>query len=226
MSIPWDWVRFLDAAYTSEIRNVDLAMQEALESLGVDDQTLIIIAADHGEELYDHGRLGHRSNKSLHEELIHVPLVIVFPEGRYAGRRIDTPVSLVDLVPTILDVLDLEIPSDLSGRSLVPLLEGEPFGPRPLYAEVTDGRSPTRAIIDWPWKYVHRFTPGRGMLYNLESDPGETVDLTDIDGDVKRYMLKTLLDWSNGLEPRWEPADPQPLTPEEIKRLKLLGYIQ
>lgn len=220
------WVRFLDAAYTSEIRNVDRAMQEAITSLGIDEQTLVVLTADHGEELYDHGKFGHRNNDSLYEELIHVPLVIIFPDQRWAGRVVETPVSLIDLVPTVLEVLGMDVPPDLSGRSLVQLLEGEPWAIRPIYAEVTDGWNPVRAIIDWPWKYVHRFSPGEGELYDLEQDPHETTDLSDVHPRIKSYMRRTLVMWAADLEPRWEASQPTPLTLEEIKKLKLLGYIQ
>jgi arylsulfatase A-like enzyme len=220
------WVRFLRAAYESEVRNVDEAMEEALGRLGIDDGTLVIVTADHGEEIYDHGSLGHRSNRSLHEELIHVPLVVLLPGREHAGEVIDDPVSLVDLYPTLLDLLGLPVPGDLPGRSLVPLIEAGQWPPGPVFSEVWDERRRTSCVIRYPWKYVRIPTMDGDALYNLEEDPGERVDLLASEPAIASDLESELIRWSSTLEPRWDAVEALPLSPEEVKRLKLLGYIQ
>jgi arylsulfatase A-like enzyme len=221
-----EWIEFLSAAYASEIRMVDEAMQEALETLGVDDRTILVVTSDHGEELFEHGRHGHRNNDRLYQELLHVPLLFVLPGGWGAGRVIDTPVSLVDVTPTILALLGLEVPADLSGRSLLPLMEGRPFPDRPLYAEVASEDGVKRCIIEYPWKYIHDFGSGHGELYDLDADPGETRDLVDLEPARAAALRETLLTWYKGTTARWKVGPPPELSQEDFIRLKLLGYIE
>ena len=95
---------------------MDQTIDDLMNELATRDllgRSLLIITADHGEEIYDHGGWGHRHQ--LHDELPHVPLVIRWPGGEQADTRVTTLVSLVDLAPTILNVLGLRVPSDFKG---------------------------------------------------------------------------------------------------------------
>ncbi|MBW2260700.1 MAG: sulfatase [Deltaproteobacteria bacterium] len=225
--IPHDeWVEFLSAAYASEIRMVDSAMEEALTELGVDDRTILVVTSDHGEELFDHGGHGHRMNDRLYEELIHVPLLFVLPGGWGAGTVVDTPVSLVDIVPTLLDLLGLEVPADLSGLSLLPLMQGQSLPERPLYAEVASQSGVKRCIIEYPWKYIHDFGSVEGELYDLEADPAESRDLVDLEPERAAALREKLLAWYKGARVRWQVGEPPELSQEDFIRLKLLGYIE
>ncbi len=219
-----EYVRFLKAAYLSEVRTIDDAMSQALASLGVDDQTMIIVTADHGEELFDHGWCGHRH--TLYQELTHVPLIIRLPGKERAGTVIHAPVSLVDVFPTVLDLLDLSMPKGLSGVSLKPLIEGKTVSKRPLYIEVDNRRVQLRALVEYPWKYIYNLTEKTGELFNLKRDPGEKNDLAKQNAGRGKTMRRRLLRLTEQIKPRWVSQGTESLTPNEIKQLKKMGYLQ
>lgn len=127
-----DKVRVL-AFYESDISYNDQQFGELvayLEKIGHKEDTMIILTADHGEEMYEHGRIGH--GQSLREELVRVPLVIYYPPLFPAGRVVEEGVDTVDILPTIADALGQPIPKDVQGESLVPLAQGVGVGyPRP-----------------------------------------------------------------------------------------------
>ncbi len=114
--------------YADAIRRVDAYIGRILQTLdasGMLEDTWIILLADHGQELMEHGgMLGH---STLYRELVHVPLVMRLPRLAYAGVRIDEPVQLIDIMPTVLDYLGLA-PMDVPARTLLPLLRGEKTG--------------------------------------------------------------------------------------------------
>ncbi len=219
-----DFVEFMIAAYKTEIRYTDEAMRQALATIGVDDQTLVVITADHGEEFYDHKKVGHRH--SLYQELIHVPLVIRLPGKRAAGTVIDTPVSLVDIMPTILDVLELPIPDGLSGVSLKPLIEGAETTSRTVYCEVENRVGESRCIVEYPWKLIYKYKPDTMELYNLEDDPREKTNLSVAESSRAKAMQKRLFDWVDETTPRWKAAPLKRLSRQELKQLREMGYIQ
>jgi len=198
-------------------------MNKALALLGIDDNALVIVTSDHGEELFDHGWCGHRH--SLYQELIHVPLVIRLPGKAKAGTVIDTPVSLIDLYPTILDLLHLEIPQKLSGMSLVPLIQGDKLPSRPLFLEVNNRGGEERAMVDYPWKIVLNLTKKSTALYNLESDPKENVNLIKEQGPRADTMRRQLLKWVEETKPRWRAQRSDTLSQQEIQQLKKMGYL-
>jgi arylsulfatase A-like enzyme len=222
-----DWKRFLAASYASEIRMTDEAMREALVSkLGVDDRTVLVVTSDHGEELWERGDWGHRVSDSLHQELIHVPLVVTLPGFAHAGEVVRTPVSLVDLMPTILELAGAEVPGDLPGRSLLAIIEGQDPPDRALFSEVHSDMGVSRCIVEYPYKYIHSFTLDRGELYDLEADPGEREDLSSSRPALARRMREDLMAWYGDREPRFEVGEAPPLSPEQIMRLRLLGYVE
>ncbi|MBX3276206.1 MAG: sulfatase [Sandaracinaceae bacterium] len=181
----------LEALYDGEISYHDrhfASVMEGLERRGLADDTIVVFTADHGEEFWDHGSVGH--GHSVFEELIRVPLIVRWPGVTDAGgpdgaARIDAPVGLVDVMPTILDALGLPIPDTLSGRSLAPMLRGALEDAPPLaLAGFMDG---WRAIVVGRLKLVQR-TPARWMLYDLAADPGETTDLAATRPLAVRYL--------------------------------------
>ena len=156
------------ALYDASIRYTDEVLASffaELEVLGLDRETTIIITADHGEELADHGRLGHTQ---LYPESLRVPLVIVHPELA-SGLRIPGPVSSVDLTPTLADLAGIPSPENLAGASLRPLLEGaEEQPPRAVYAEVRDLET-VRALISAEGGGLHQL-----LALSPNSEPGGT----------------------------------------------------
>ncbi|MDX6768736.1 MAG: sulfatase-like hydrolase/transferase [Elusimicrobiota bacterium] len=148
-----------------------------LKAEGLWDRALVAIVADHGESLCDgaagrgarkgHGQLGH-------EEQLRVPWVLKLPGGRFGGRRVETPVELIDAAPTILAALGLPAPESFQGRDRMPEAAGAPGDPAaPVFAE-TDGGFAVRA---GGWKLL--WSPSTGWrLHDLTRDPGETRDLS------------------------------------------------
>jgi len=127
--------------YAGEVRYVDSAIGrlfERLTKLGEADRTLVVVTSDHGEEFGEHGGVQHA--QTIYEEVLHVPLILRAPRLVPAGVRVPGPVSLVDLLPTVLDLLGIPPPPATDGRSLVPLLR-DPRGTspvRPVFFEVRE----------------------------------------------------------------------------------------
>jgi arylsulfatase A-like enzyme len=220
-----DYREFLKAGYMSDIRKTDEAMKGAFEMLGVDDQTLVIVTSDHGEELFDHGGLGHHQN-SLYQELLHVPLIVRLPHGKGAGKVIDTPVSTIDIYPTLLDLLGLPIPKGLAGVSLKPLVEGGSIPKRKLFAEVNSSSGDSRALIDYPWKYVFDIMNKQSQMFNLESDPTEKNNVVLQYKDKAKELHNQLLEWIESSQLRWPEAQRVEFSEQDIKQLKAMGYMQ
>jgi arylsulfatase len=142
------------------------------------DDTLIIVVADHGEHLGEHGLWF--THTLPYQETLHVPLLVKLPLCRAAGRLIDTPVSTLDILPTLLDWLDLPA-ADGDGRSLRDLVEGHDRDDASLLV-AEQGSEPddySKSLTVWPWKLIYfRFPAGeRYELYDLSQDPEERRDL-------------------------------------------------
>jgi arylsulfatase A-like enzyme len=143
------------------------------------ENTLIVITSDHGTELYEHRRFDH--GFTLYNGQIHLPQFVKLP-GQTSGRSIDNRVSSIDIMPTILDLLDVDLPKAASGQlrgaSLVPSLQGEPVA-RDVFSE-TDYRQYTykRSIIaPSGWKLIYTLEDRSRELFDLDNDPAETNNL-------------------------------------------------
>ncbi len=220
--------RYKSQPYDGEIAYADSAVGKLLDTLrehGLYDGTLIAVMADHGESLGAHGENTH--GVFLYDETLHVPLLFKLPASRNAGTRVDTRAGLVDVMPTILQVAGLSVPSEVQGEDLLASRGRQDAGAtdRPAYAE-TDyphrafGWSSLRALRTG--KYVYIQSPDR-ELYNQEADPQEVKNLaTDskavagtLDAQLDAFRKKT----SQSLV---ELAKPDP---EQIKKLQALGYV-
>jgi arylsulfatase A-like enzyme len=119
-------VRFVARLYDAGIRNMDdttlTALLDRLEARGLARDTLVVFTSDHGEAFGEHGRFLH---DDVHEETVRVPLVLRFPGRLPAGRRIAAQAAVLDVMPTVLDLLHVPAPPSLQGRSLRPLLDGD-----------------------------------------------------------------------------------------------------
>lgn len=164
--------------YDAEITAVDRAVGRLLKGLvdaGVAEDTLVIVTADHGESLGEHGEKTH--GVFVYEATMHVPLLLRFP-GVAPGTVVQAPTSAVDVMPTVLDLLGLPS-ADTQGADLVPALRGQRLGARALYSEsllsqLSFGMAPLRAVRVGDQKWVRAPRPER---YDLSSDPGETTNL-------------------------------------------------
>jgi arylsulfatase A-like enzyme len=178
----------------------------------------VIVTADHGEELQDHGRLGHGSQ--LFEESLHVPLVLAGPSVE-PGRRPEV-VQGIDLLPTVLGLLGVAAPPGLPGRDL--RLPGE--AERPVVAETRYGIGPggesveLLAVRQGDSKLVHTPTLGTLTLYDLAADPGETQPVRDAARTT--LLLRVLERWRQDT-PRAEAAERR--DPALAEKLRALGYL-
>ncbi|MBM3993302.1 MAG: sulfatase [Planctomycetes bacterium] len=177
-------VRFWRAIYDEKIQRADQAFARFMSEftqLGLADKTLIVVTSDHGTEFYEHRRFDH--GFTLYSEQLHVPLIVRLP-GQQRGKLMADRVSSVDLMPTILDLLDVNVPAtvqnQLQGKSLAPTLRGEGTA-RDVFAE-TDYREYTykRAVITPDgWKLIYTLENKRRELYHLDADPAEQRDLAE-----------------------------------------------
>ena len=215
--------RFKDRPYDGEIAFVDAQLGRIMEVFKRKGTTLYVaVAGDHGESLGEHGEDGH--GVFLYEATQHVPLILNGP-GIPPGSTVDAAVGLVDVAPTLLDLLKLPALPDTDGRSLSALLRGEKAATRDyemetMYPSFSYGWAPLRAIRSGPYKYI---AAPRSELYELPTDPRETKDLS-------LTMAKRAAELGKMLAERVEsdltivPADDAD-TDERRERLSSLGYV-
>ena len=211
---------FVIAAYDEEIAYVDAqlgVLRNGLADRGVLETSLVIFTADHGEELFDHGRNDH--GHALWQELVHVPLVVWGP-GIEPGRE-PTPVSLVDIAPTVLDGMGVASTMPFDGVSLwSTLVAGKSLPSRPLFAEGLQlHRRPQSAVVRWPQKLIVHHAEGDRDVYDLEEDPRERDSLASESRDLVAAFCRHL---QTG-----EESDRAPVTPNQdiLEQLRSLGYL-
>lgn len=200
-------------------------MQE-LEKRGLDDSTLIVFVSDHGDEFGEHGGLGH--GRTLYQEMLDVPLLFVHPglEGR--ARSIVEPVSLVDVLPTLVELTGGRIPPGLMGRSLADrILPGEPqpdLATVPLIAEL----GLLKSIRVGDHKLIWYADEDRVEAFDLAADPGEQrpiqEDLPWI-ADL-RTQLRDYLDRTHSATTSEPPVEAEPENSELMQSLEALGYVR
>jgi arylsulfatase A-like enzyme len=187
--------------YQEKVREADGRLGLFLtrvKELGLMDKSIVVVLADHGEEFMEHGYLDHGATICEHQ--VHVPLMIRFPGGEGA-RVVDTPVRTLDTFPTLFDALGVPAPPEVDGKSLLPLLRGEPLD-LPIHSEsdyrlFVHLRSSTRDGK----KLILDLGDGQKSLYDLGADPQEQQDLSvsdprtayELEQDVRTWMgeLKT-----------------------------------
>jgi arylsulfatase len=238
-SLAAEEVEFLEGVYDEEIRFTDAGigrLLDALEQHDLDDDTLVVVTADHGEEFFGRGWLGH--TRTLYEEVIRVPLIVRAPGNGGQRRSVGAPVSLVSLAPTILDYLGIDTPgAGFQGPSLRPLIDGSPdVDLPPVRSEVrfivlssenalAEKVAFKHALIDGRHKLIKDFREERYELYDLERDPGERENLASSRPELLREMLVTLN--RTGSADTVGPAvdENATLDPKDAAMLRDLGYI-
>ena len=216
------------SAYDSGIRTVDEHIRRAFEALGWDEDTLLLVTADHGEELGERGRFGHGA--SLHAELLDIPLLVHGPA--VTSGRVSDRVSLVDILPTLREVAGLPRASTDAGVSLVPLLRDRRahLAPRPLFAhlwrrQAKDGREQAlRVTLQGEWKRIGGDATGT-LLFDLGADPGETRNLAREQPERER-SLQLLYQQREARARRYAGESVAVgLDAEAIEGLNALGYV-
>ncbi|MBL8842040.1 MAG: sulfatase-like hydrolase/transferase [Planctomycetes bacterium] len=235
--LPPESLAALVATYDACIRDVDAevgALLAQLEERGALDDTVVIVVADHGEEFYDHGGFGH--GHSLHRELLRVPLIVNAPARLPAGRRVPTQVRSLDLLPTLLELLELELPGDappLDGESLLPLLRmnpDEPPAPRAAFASVQWGGSSALSSRDGTRTVIVAREGGeeRVQSFDPRADPQEQHDLAATDpreAESARATAAALTEFAKAAAAQaGRSARDATLDPATKSLLKALGY--
>ena len=224
----WKWpeevLPFFSDRYDGEVAFNDSSFGDLLLGLGergLYEDTLIVFTSDHGEEFREHGRWRHGEN--LHAETLNVPLIIRFP-GQSTAKRVTMPAQHIDLMPTILEYVGLEIPSVVQGRSLLGAhkLEGE------IYSHLFLSGFPLfHSVVDGEWKLIRRLDEDGTetcQLFNWRVDPGETHDLAAEEPERTASLIERLAE--KMVEDIETEVEEIPLTEELQEELEALGYLQ
>ena len=219
-----DLVRLYDGNLAFADQEVG-ALRKELEAAGLWDKTVVILAADHGEELFEQGWIGH--NVHLYEESVHIPLIVRVPGGP-KGKRISDLVDLLDIAPTIADVFGVlgkgGSAEAFQGRSLLPVIAGAPGKAAVLSRTVWD--RPRYALRDARYKYLYDTRSGEERLFDLDADPGEERDQLGADPLRAAYYRQSLHRWTLSLAGRPSAGgESVKLTPEQCDSLRAIGYL-
>ena len=225
-------LRYYVAQYDANVRVTDRAigaMLDEIADLDMEAGSLFVLTADHGEELAEHG-VPFEHGPVPYNSSVHVPLVIVGEPWAEAGRRIERPVELVSLFPTLVDLLGEPVPKDFEGRSLRPLLTGDGPGegdPDPVaFADAGAYQRHLRSIQDQEWQLVLR-PPNKQRdkplleLYHLPSDPLQLHDVAGESPEVRNRLARRLSRWI-----RESPPNVTPHTEAARKALEAMGYVE
>jgi len=218
--------------YDDEIAFFDDQLGRLLDTLderGLLDDTILVLIADHGEQFYEHGHLKHCH--TIYDTDVRTPLLIRFPPDvePTEPRRITSPAANLDLVPTILDYLQLTPPEELPGLSLRPAIAGADDG------ESGDGVRQVvisewvgmRAASDGRFKLILRGRRGKPELYDLANDPGETVNVIDDHRREARRLGRAIERWTRQEEASAKARGDKANWGEGVvDRLRALGYVQ
>jgi arylsulfatase A-like enzyme len=219
------------AVYDKEIALVDSCLEELSAKLGWLENTLLVVTADHGEELDERGFYGHGRN--LYNTVIHVPLLFFWPEQKlFAAQRPAVNVSAMDILPTLISLLGLDPIKGLSGKDLSPVLKGNirSAGERYIYSHLqhranTPKAEVQEACLSGDFKYIF-VNPDKHFLFDLKSDPGENRNRYSEDLNTARRLAANLFDFEKSC-PRYNAdyVDIQ-LDKEATEQLRSLGYIR
>jgi arylsulfatase A-like enzyme len=194
---------------------------DELRDLGLDERTIVVLVADHGEAFYEQGAL-------LHDEpytpTIRVPLIVRLP-GEKVGSTVPQVVEAIDVMPTLLDLVGAPLPPGIQGESLVPLMRGEGRPPYIAFGE---------SFFDGGRKYVamggYRLLldteTGTAELYAYEVDPLEQVDRAADEPDRVEVLRRRQEDWEKALAGAALGREQAPMDEETLEQLRSLGYVQ
>jgi arylsulfatase A-like enzyme len=247
---PKDQLKMSKLLYDGEVRFADLIVEKLLyrlETLGFGENTIIVITSDHGEGLMQRGYLLH--GITVHEEEVRVPLLIHWPGHIPAGRKVEEPVTIADVMPTLLGLIESGTDSpDVEGRDLAAALrEGKPAPAdrpilfmRPKFPKTTiasgwsgtlsDGQTPPRIPVHGAhygarldvWKYIVSPKEGTTALYNLQADPNELTNVADRHASIAKLMHRHIDQWLANAPA--ESMAEELLDEETLKALEALGY--
>jgi arylsulfatase A-like enzyme len=228
--VPSEVIERIRGLYDGNMAYVDFLvgqMLAKLEALGLHEKTLVILTADHGEALFEHGYIGH--NTQLYEESIRVPLMMRLPGS--VPRRVADLVQLVDLAPTVMELVGLgnqPAITPMQGRSLVPLLQGKPVKARLAFSR-TLWDKPRYSVRDSRFKLIWDSRADTLELYDLREDPKESANLVGQRSVLAGFLRQRLYQWLREQEHlRAGAPAPESVTIEDDLRRQLdaLGYVE
>ncbi|MFH0982271.1 MAG: sulfatase [Planctomycetota bacterium] len=232
-------LEYVKAQYDGELRCTDGYLKklfDRLQTLGLWEDAAIILTADHGEQFYEHGGLGHKYD--LHVESLHVPLVVKYP-GQREARREGRMVNLMDLFPTVLDLGQCRIPDGQQGVSLL----ADPRAPLdPTFYELVSVWFAKRKSTGEKWsetenwfgvrvgdyKLIQQELAGVTELYNVVEDPAELHPIAGGREELVADLAARLAQWRADMKAvadRGGAPTQAVLSPEEEERLRSLGYL-
>ena len=243
IKLPEKEVNHAIAHYDGGIRYIDAQIGRLLNVLkenNLEEDTLVILTADHGENFGEHN-FYFQHGASLYEPSLKITLIFRYPKSITEGKIINARVQNTDIMPTILDILDILLIEKVDGNSLIPLIEGktenvndfifaesieEHFkGNRRIFMKGVKGK--WRAMIVSDWKIIYIPHPKKDIfeLYNLKNDPNETNNLIDEEKEIASQMKKRILEFLKGQDNEGE-SDLTTLTEKSKKLLIKAGYLE
>ena len=247
----WDYHK---GWYDGSIRGMDseiARLLERLQSHGSLDDTLIVFFSDHGEEFHEHGGAFHGG--SVYGELTNVPLFFSWPAGLPGGVAVAETVRSIDIMPTVVEISRLPAPEGMQGQSLLPLMiaardapddrdgllaTAADLGWRPEAAvsenvTVGDDKLRATALISGEWRLIHNsFIPAKDRpeyeLFNHRQDPLNLQNVAEEHSEIVERLKNELSKWREAAVSAMleEENSTEGMTPQEIERLKSLGYVQ
>lgn len=225
---------FIRGLYNGEVRFVDDEIGRMLKSMekdGLLDNTWVILTADHGEEQFDHGSFDH--GHRYEDEVTHVPLIIRPPKGEWKkGTRIPFTARHIDLAPTILNRVQIDVPEHMQGHDLMPLIVGDEKSHRPAYMEFNIYWTDRSALtVDGRYKIIRDVNSDYGWFYDLLQDPKETKKLKESVRykDLEKKLLSVRAQQKKDAE-RLRAGDDASeaveLPDSVVQSLKALGYLE
>jgi len=230
---PDDWRADVDdarvplALYAGEVSYTDSRLGELLADLPEDDDrgTVIMIVADHGENLGEHGLFF--NHEGIYASSARIPLIIAFPGRLPGGSVVDGQVESIDVMPSILDLVRADVPEGLQGRSLIPLVEEGGRGRRYSFVEkyhASRNGPEMLSVQTEDWKLIRDGGTGTDELYHISRDPREEVDLSDDEDAILSELGEELRKWEEAT-PRALDVDSLKPTEDVTDQLRSLGYL-
>ncbi len=221
--------RIPDSTYHAEVAYQDEQLGRfiaELEAAGLRENTLVVVTADHGEGLLEHGERTH--SYFLYDSTVRIPLLFWGLEGLPAGKRIGSLVRNVDIAPTALELLGQYPLDSIDGVSLGPLIRGEvddlavtAYGEASRITS-TFNIAPLRYVREGRWKYIHKVGP---EVYDVVADPRELVNRVDREPEVAAKLRTRLEEVLRGAPPR-QADSVVAITPQVEAQLRALGYVE
>jgi arylsulfatase A-like enzyme len=225
-----DDIQHLRNLYIGEVRYIDNKIGELMakiESLGLKDNTFVIITSDHGEEFWEHEGILHGG--TLYQEVMNVPLIMRLPGVIPERSRLEPLVRLIDVMPTILAVQGIPFEKHIQGKDLMPVILGGETEDRESFSESLLYFGEKKAFFDGRYKMIHTLNTGKKELYDLESDPKEKENLFYSEPEIAARMELKLMEWvsaSKKLGKEIAGSDIHAVIDSDLRQeLQALGYV-